>query len=93
MHASLRIHEHEDWVRLASRFDCGDWVFALWVQIKLSKERDSLAQTSKKLARDLQKVPSFDLSSFYIHICRCNALGLETPLLGSLLSREIIAVR
>jgi hypothetical protein len=51
------------WVRLASRFDCGDWVFALWVQIKLSKERDSLAQTSKKLARDLQKVPSFDPSS------------------------------
>ncbi|XP_066386549.1 uncharacterized protein At4g15545-like isoform X1 [Miscanthus floridulus] len=31
----------------------------LWVQIKLSKERDSLAQTSKKLARDLQKLESF----------------------------------
>jgi hypothetical protein len=31
------------------------------VQIKLSKERDSLAQTSKKQARDLQKVLSFYL--------------------------------
>nr|CAB3498781.1 unnamed protein product [Digitaria exilis] len=37
---------------------------ALEDNIKLSKERDSLAQTTKKLARDLQKVPSFDLASF-----------------------------
>lgn len=41
--------------------------FTLWVQIKLSKERDSLAQTSKKLARDLQKVPSFYLSLLLLH--------------------------
>ncbi|XP_025791509.1 uncharacterized protein At4g15545 isoform X1 [Panicum hallii] len=32
---------------------------ALEDNIKLSKERDSLAQTSKKLARDLQKLESF----------------------------------
>ena len=49
----------------------------LWVQIKLSKEWDSLAQTSKKLARDLLKVPPVDLSfSLSIHICRCSVVLL-----------------
>jgi hypothetical protein len=37
------------------------------VQIKLSKERDSLAQTSKKLARDLHKV-SFSAYPSLVHI-------------------------
>jgi hypothetical protein len=73
--AALPAVSFSDWVPLAPRFFF-DWCFfALWVQIKLSKERDSLAQTSKKLARDLQKVPSFDLS-LLIHICRCSAVSV-----------------
>jgi hypothetical protein len=42
------------------------------VQIKLSKERDSLAQTSKKLARDLQKVRP----SAYLLIVRTYFVGV-----------------
>jgi hypothetical protein len=41
------------------------------VQIKLSKERDSLAQTSKKQARDLQKVLSFTLFFLACYPCGC----------------------
>jgi hypothetical protein len=49
------------------------------VQIKLSKERDSLAQTSKKQARDLQKVLSFDALLFFFAILAA-AIGLRSDL-------------
>ena len=40
-----------------------------WAKAKLVKERDSLAQTSKKLARDLAKVTaSCDLKKCLVHI-------------------------
>lgn len=44
------------------------------MQIKLSKERDSLAQTSKKLARDLQKV--IYLIFFIVRMLACRCLSV-----------------
>jgi hypothetical protein len=52
------------WVSILTLASC-----VVLVQIKLSKERDSLAQTCKKQARDLQKVGLFDPRFLSLRYC------------------------
>jgi hypothetical protein len=52
------------WVSILTLASC-----VVLVQIKLSKERDSLSQTCKKQARDLQKVGLFDPRFLSLRYC------------------------